>query len=160
MSTLETFNRQLEYFTDTPPFANHIHDDPENALKDKQELYENIWLYFQRHKNKFQKCVYKGRIIRVMDCQKPKVVFDGYLTHWSACIRSFIAMAKGFEENKRYTWVVAEVSDGFYINNYEHSNIFCRDEFEVIYPMNKEVVTDLFYGTFEEFERHCFRQNR
>ena len=155
------FNELLKNFLNTPVLYNNIHLDPEQMKNHKQELQNKLWYFFTTHINDigFRDCRYSGRVIRVLNCRKSRVEFDGIVTHWSCDIHSFVKQAKGFDFTKRYTWISASIKDGFNVNQYYiYHNPHCEFECEVLYPMEESVVSDMFYGTYEEFQKHNERR--
>jgi len=153
------FNEYLEYFTNTPPFRSTKYDDPIATKQYKEELNKYIWIYFQNNLDYFDDCIYNGLVYRVLDCQKSKVYFDNYITHWSYDIDSFISKVKGFDTKHRYTWITANIKNGFDVTQYdEYHNSFIDFECEIIFPMSKDSVIDVFYGTYDEFVKHRERK--
>lgn len=149
------FNKSLEEFTNTKVFQNQSILDKELLLKDKKEKQITIWENFQNNLDVFENCIYNGLVYRILDCRKAKIYYDNFITHWTSNYESFISMVKGFNKNKRYSWIIANIKNGFSVNNYyEYHNYYCEFECEIIYPMSKDVVINEFYGTYNEFIIH------
>lgn len=152
IKTLDQFNEALKEFTNTPLFNGFYN-------KNSDCLYRYMWDYIQSHSDYFANCLYSGVVYRVLACHKSEVNYDGFITHWSADIDAFVigSLDRGcFDSCRRYCWLTAEIINGFFVNSYtyEGHNYFIEYEYEVLFPMSRENVVDVFYGTYAEFQTH------
>lgn len=154
---IKHFNAVLTEFTGEAP-RNPKTTDAKLLLEANEYYQRNIWDFIQHNKDYFADCLFRGTVYRVIDCRKNKIEYDGYITHWTYDIDMFMRSNHYYDDNSRYCWLTANIKDGFYINDYGHPHPHCEDEVEVIYPMNKECVTEVFYGTYTEFIRHLSRR--
>ena len=89
----------------------------------------------------------------MIGCEPNDVWYDGYLTHWTYDVNSFMANTFQKEPARKYTFVVANVTDVLWVNQFLRDESI-RFEHEVIAPITKDMVSEVFYGTFKEFREH------
>ena len=144
------FYDALVKYVETMPFSN-----PHYSQTTKQMFYDQIWGYVQNHKDylKRQFNLFSGQVVRVIGCEPNDVWYDGYLTHWTYDVNSFMANTFQKEPARKYTFVVANVTDGLWVNQFLRDESI-RFEHEVIAPITKDMVSEVFYGTFKEFREH------
>ena len=157
--TLKQFNDALRDFTNAS-LCNSHHTDPVLLQEAKKHNQLYIWEFIQNHIEYFDNCFFSGTVYRVLFCRKADVYFDDYITHWTKNIDMFVNNTICVDEIHRYCWLTAKVINGFSVNDYEYEayNPYISYENEVIFPMSREYVTDVFYGTYSEFKRHLNTQ--
>ena len=102
---------------------------------------------------------YVGKIYRVIDCRKSQVKYHQLIASWTDTPEAF----KQFNhlcKKHRYSFLIADTGKDLafdvnkYRNNTNNRHCYTEHESEIIFPMNKQYVVDLFYGTLEEFYKH------
>ncbi len=102
---------------------------------------------------------YVGKIYRVIDCRKNLVEYHQLIASWTDSPEAF----KRFNhlcEKHRHSFLVANTGKdwAFDVNKYrkntDNEHCYTEHESEIIFPMDKQYVVDLFYGTLEEFYKH------
>lgn len=102
---------------------------------------------------------YIGKIYRVIDCKKDQIEYHQLIASWVNTLDAF----KDFNhlsEKHRYSFLIGDTDEdwAFDVNKYrEHTNnrhYYTEHESEIIFPMNKKYIIDIFYGTLEEFYEH------
>lgn len=102
---------------------------------------------------------YVGKIYRVIDCRKSQVEYHRLIASWTDTPEAF----KQFNhlcKKHRYSFLIADTGKDWafdvnkYRNNTKNRHCYTEHESEIIFPMDKQYVVDLFYGTLEEFYKH------
>ncbi len=102
---------------------------------------------------------YVGKIYRVIDCRKSQVEYHQLIASWTDVPEAF----KQFNhlcKKHRYSFLIADTGKDWafdvnkYRNNTKNRHYYTEQESEIIFPMDKQYVVDLFYGTLEEFYKH------
>ena len=102
---------------------------------------------------------YVGKIFRVIDCRKSRVEYHQLIASWTDSPEAF----KQFNhlcKKHRYSFLIADTGKDWafdvnkYRNNTNNRHCYTEYESEIIFPMDKQYVIDLFYGTLEEFYKH------
>ena len=102
---------------------------------------------------------YVGKIYRVIDCRKSRVEYHQLIASWTDSPEAF----KQFNhlcKKHRYSFLIADTGKDWafdvnkYRNNTKNRHCYTEHESEIIFPMDKQYVVDLFYGTLEEFYKH------
>lgn len=102
---------------------------------------------------------YKGKVYRAINCKKRKVKYHGKIASWTKNINAF-SKFNHLYSNQKYTFLVADATEflGFDVNKYrkiiKERHRFTECEEEIIFPMDKKYVTDVFYGTLDEFKEY------
>ena len=99
---------------------------------------------------------YTGGVYRVINCRKYEVEFHKLIASWVSDVEAFKSFNHLYKKSK-YTFLIGNTGRDWafddnkyrkYINN-RHQ--YTEHESEIILPMDEEYVTDMFYGTLEEF---------
>ena len=102
---------------------------------------------------------YVGKIYRVINCRKSRVEYHQLIASWTDSPEAF----KRFNhlcKKHRYSFLIADTGKNWafdvnkYRNNTKNRHCYTEYESEIIFPMDKQYVVDLFYGTLEEFYRY------
>ena len=107
---------------------------------------------------------YQGIICRVMDVLPDDIIYHNKISSWTKSVDSFYKM-NNLCKTEKYTFLIANTNDmyGFDVNNYNdyfnQGNQHIQHEEEVIFPMDKKYIIDVFYGTLDEFKAHVKRLN-
>ena len=107
---------------------------------------------------------YQGVIYRVIDAPISKVRYHKKIASWTKRINAFDKFNHLYKGCK-YTFLIANTKDmcGFDVNNYNdyfnQGNRYIKHEEEIIFPMDKKYIIDVFYGTLDEFKAHVEKLN-
>lgn len=102
---------------------------------------------------------YVGKIYRVIDCRKSRVEYHQLIASWTNSPEAFEQFNHLYEKH-RYSFLIADTGKDWafdvnkYRNNTNNRHCYTEHESEIIFPMDKQYVVDLFYGTLEEFYKH------
>ena len=102
---------------------------------------------------------YNGKVYRVVNCKKHEVEYHELIASWVSNIKAFESF-NHLCKNSKYTFLIGNTGKdwAFNVNKYrEHINNrhrYTEHESEIILPMNEKYVTDIFYGTLEEFYKY------
>ena len=102
---------------------------------------------------------YDGALYRVLNIKPHKIVYHNMISSWTKSIDAFYQFNHLYDDTE-YTFLIANTNGyfGFDVNKYRDSidkeNPYTGYEQEIIFPMNKEYITDVFYGTFEKFKEY------
>ena len=105
---------------------------------------------------------YDGMLYRVLDIKPHKVVYHNMISSWAKNVDVFDEFIdKGnLLTNTEYTFLIANTRGyfGFDVNKYRtyirDKHTYTEYEDEIIFPMNREFITDVFYGTLEDFKKY------
>lgn len=107
---------------------------------------------------------YSGDIYRIINCPKNKIKYNGLICSWSKNYESF-AEFNHVSSNMKYSFLIANTGNniGFDVNLYGESfsiNNHCiKHEHEIIFPLKKKYIKDVFYGTVNEFIKYMNGDN-
>lgn len=102
---------------------------------------------------------YVGKIYRIIDCRKSQVEYHQLIASWTDTPEAF----KQFNhlcKKPRYSFLIADTGKDWafdvnkYRNHTKNRHCYTEHESEIIFPMDKQYVVDLFYGTLEEFYKY------
>lgn len=102
---------------------------------------------------------YVGKIYRVIDCRKSQVEYHQLIASWTDTPEAFKQFNHLYKKH-RYSFLIADTGKdwAFDVNKYrkntDNEHCYTEHESEIIFPMDKQYVVDLFYGTLEEFYKH------
>ncbi len=105
---------------------------------------------------------YTGKVYRVMDCKPVQIKYHGLIASWTNkpdAFASFNHLYRGM----KYTFLIGTTGRdwGFDVNKYrkhiDDIHGFTEYESEIILPMHEKYVTDVFYGTLDEFYKYIGR---
>ena len=167
---IKIFNAALATWTERSQFTN---DYDENMLRFYDGvigyvIYQgNISLRNKQNGYWAPQCVldflpkwqYQGKLFRVINKKRGRVKFHGKIASWTKNINAFDNF-NHLSRSQAYTFLVAEANEfvGFDVNKYRNSigvrHVYTEHEEEVIFPMDKQYVMDVFYGTLTDFKQH------
>lgn len=107
---------------------------------------------------------YKGYIYRAIDAPRSKIRYHKKISSWTKSVDAFDKF-NHLHKDSKYTFLIANTNDyyGFDVNAYNdyfnQGNKHIQHEEEVIFPMDKKYVIDVFYGTLDEFKAHVKQLN-
>lgn len=107
---------------------------------------------------------YQGTIYRVMDAFPKEIIYHQKIASWTKNIEAFNKF-NHLSKDSKYTFLIANANDyyGFDVNKYNdyfnQGNQHIQHEEEVIFPMDKKYIIDVFYGTLDEFKSHVKQLN-
>lgn len=107
---------------------------------------------------------YKGYIYRAIDAPRSKIRYHKKIASWTKNADAFDKF-NHWNKNGKYTFLIANTNDyyGFdvskYNNYFSQGNQHIQHEEEVIFPMDKKYIIDVFYGTLDEFKAHVKQLN-
>lgn len=107
---------------------------------------------------------YQGYIYRVIDESPSKIRYHKKISSWTKNIEGFNKF-NHLHKKSKYTFLIANTNDyyGFNVNKYNdyfnQGNQHIQHEEEVIFPMDKKYIIDVFYGTLDEFKVHVKQLN-
>lgn len=99
---------------------------------------------------------YTGKIYRVIDCKKDRIEYHQLITSWVNDPEVFEQFNHLCKKHK-YSFLIGDTGDdwAFDVNKYrKHTNNrhqYTEYESEIIFPIDKKCIVDVFYGTLEEF---------
>lgn len=102
---------------------------------------------------------YTGRVYRVINCKKCKVEYHRLIASWVSDTKAFESFNHLYK-NSRNTFLIGETVRDWafdvnkYRNNTKNRHCYTEHESEIIFPMDKRCIVDLFYRTLEEFYGH------
>lgn len=125
------------------------------TLDDKLRLQTEV----DNYKKIIEYWKYVGNVYRVIDCKKDEVEYHHLIASWVSNPKSFDNFNK-INRKHRYTFLIGKTGRdwAFDVNKYRkyinNRHQYTEHESEIILPMDEEYVTDMFYGTLEEFYKY------
>ena len=102
---------------------------------------------------------YTGKVYRVIGCKPDKVEYHNMIASWTNNPLAFINF-NHLLHTVKYTFLTGDTGKdwAFDVNKYRKIigdiHQFIAHESEIILPMNKKYVKDVFYGTLNDFYKH------
>ena len=123
------------------------------------EIYDGLIAKLNTINEDINNWKYKGKIYRVIDCRKSQITYHQLIASWTDSPEAFKQFNHLYKKH-RYSFLIADTGKDLafdvnkYRNNTNNRHCYTEHESEIIFPMNKQYVVDLFYGTLEEFYKH------